>query len=110
MTTMTTTPKTKSILLQAEEAIHGERVKTYGPATTTFNHVANAFNSITGLGISSKDICLVLIIMKLVRNQHSPENPDHRLDACGYLGIMDDLVTASLPTSRPTPYKESNQI
>ena len=79
------------MLLQADEVIHGERVKLYGPATKTFERVASAFTLITKKELSGADVALLQIIFKLVRNSYSPENPDHRLDAAGYLGILDDI-------------------
>lgn len=84
----------KSRLLQADEIIHGERVKLYGPATETFEKVAKAFAIITGIEVSGKDVALLQMIFKLVRNQHSPENPDHLLDMLGYGGIMADIQEA----------------
>lgn len=80
-----------SVLLKADEIIHGERVKLYGPATETFEKVAKAFTLITGIEVSGKDVALLQMIFKLVRNQHSPENPDHLTDCAGYCGIMADI-------------------
>lgn len=84
----------KSMLLKADEVIHGERVKLYGPATETFNRVANAFTLITKKELSGADVALLQIIFKLVRNSYSPENPDHLLDMLGYGGILADIQEA----------------
>jgi hypothetical protein len=80
-----------SILLEADEIIHGERVKTYGPASTTFKDVAIAFNAITGESLSGSDVALLQILFKLKRNEYSPKNPDHLTDGAGYIGIMHDI-------------------
>ncbi len=84
----------KSMLLQADEVIHGERVKTYGPATETFERVARIFSLITKTELTGADVALLQIIFKLIRNNYSPENPDHLLDAAGYTGILADIQEA----------------
>ena len=81
----------KSILLRADETIHGERVKTYGPATDTFQRAAYIMTQLTRKPFTPEDIAKVQIIMKLIRNEHSPTNEDHVLDLCGYAGILSDL-------------------
>jgi len=81
----------KSMLLQADEIIHGERVVLYGPASETFEFVADAFFALTEKHITARDIALIQVLLKLKRNQHSSQNPDHILDSLGYMGIMADI-------------------
>lgn len=80
-----------SILTKADEIIHGERVKTYGPATDTFQKAAWILTQLTGKQFTAEDVVKTQIIMKLMRNQHSPDNIDHLTDAAGYIGILSDL-------------------
>lgn len=80
-----------NILLEADEIIHGERVKTYGPASVTFDEVAVAFCSITGKELTARDVALLQMLFKLKRNCFSSDNRDHLLDCAGYLGIMADI-------------------
>jgi hypothetical protein len=79
------------ILLEADDIIHGERVKTYGPASETFEEVADAFCAITGKDVTGRDVALLQMLLKLKRNYHSSTNRDHLLDCAGYLGIMADI-------------------
>lgn len=79
------------LLIEADDIIHGERVKTYGPASETFEDVADAFCSITGKELSGRDVALLQMIFKLKRNCFSSNNRDHLLDCAGYLGIMADI-------------------
>ena len=80
-----------SILQEAHEIIYGERVQTYGTASKTFTSAAIIMSQLTGKIFFPEDIAKVQIIMKLLRNQNSPNNKDHLTDACGYLGILSDI-------------------
>ena len=82
-----------SILTDAEEIIHGERVKSYGPATDTFQKAAWILTQLTGKEFTAEDVAKVQIVMKLIRNQYSPDNTDHLKDVAGYIGILSDLQT-----------------
>ena len=80
-----------SILIDADDIIHSERVKMYGPASVTFEEVAKAFVCITGIQVTGADVALLQVLFKLKRNRFSPDNTDHCTDACGYIGIMSDI-------------------
>ena len=80
-----------TILQRAEENIHGERVKNYGPASESFNQVAAIASILNGYPLTASDVLKVMIAAKLVRNNYSPTNDDHRVDACGYLGLLDEV-------------------
>lgn len=94
------------ILQKAEENIHGERVKNYGPAVESFAEVAAIASLLTKKELSPQDVLKVMISAKLVRNNYSPLNDDHRIDACGYLGLLDevekDLETARIKDEQKT--------
>jgi len=82
-----------SILEIAEEHIHGaDRVKRYGKASDSFIDIALVASILTGKELNASDCLLVQISQKLVRNRYSPSNPEHRTDAAGYLGILQDVV------------------
>lgn len=66
------------------------RERLYGPMASSWDRVAELVDLIAAPSDSpGQRATLTLLAMKLVRRRHSPENPDHIRDACGYLGILD---------------------
>lgn len=102
----------KSILLKADELIHGERVAKYGDARETFGNVARIFSLITKTDLSGEHVALLQLILKLVRNSHSPENIDHLTDAAGYIGLMSEIQQAELvkPASQTTEVRPASEF
>ena len=84
------------ILQKAEDNIHGERVKNYGFASESFKQVAAIASILVGKQLTPQDVLKVMIAVKLVRNSYSPMNDDHRIDACGYLGLLDEVEKATM--------------
>ena len=80
-----------SILSEANDIIYGERVKNYGNPTDTFQKGAWILTQLTGKPWTAQDIVKAFIIMKQLRNEHSPDNPDHTRDIAGYIGILHDI-------------------
>lgn len=86
-----------NILKEADRLIHGERVKTYGKPSKSFQEIAQAATLLCGKPITPTDVTLVLVAQKLIRRRTSPGNLDHVTDACGYLGILADLEQEETP-------------
>tara|TARA_B100000965_G_scaffold378076_1_gene372650 strand:- start:63 stop:368 length:306 start_codon:yes stop_codon:yes gene_type:complete len=68
-------------LLMAREGAYGEMLASW-------KRISGAVSRRTGAYMSPETALWVLIEMKLERDRHSPENPDHLRDAIGYLGIL----------------------
>jgi hypothetical protein len=83
-----------NVLLEADKLIHGERVETYGKPEESFVLIAKLASLMAGRDITKQDVIFVMVAQKLIRRLHSPDNPDHLIDACGYLGILGDLEVA----------------
>ena len=71
------------------------RQRAYGDMVDSWHEVALAVTERTGLCLSAEETLWVLIEMKLNRDRHSPENPDHLRDAIGYLGILGRVRAAN---------------
>ena len=80
-----------SILTEAEYLIYGERAAKYGPASDTFQRAAWILTQLTGKQWCAQDILKCQIILKLIRNEFSPDHIDNLRDACGYIGILSDI-------------------
>jgi len=94
------------ILQKAEENIHGERVKNYGPATESFSKVATIASVLTGFPLTARNVLQVMQSAKLIRNLYSPGNDDHRIDLCGYVGLEDEIIKDTLAVQMPRTYDE----
>lgn len=79
-----------NILIEAHKLVTGDRAKQYGNANDLLSRVAGAFEIITGKGIEPEDICLIMVLLKLQRDQHRSKR-DNRVDACGYLELMNQI-------------------
>jgi hypothetical protein len=85
--------KFKSILMEAESLVNGERQESYADPLINFKRISDIASSITGRVLSPKDCCLVLVATKLARELHKHKR-DNLTDACGYLEIYERLVEA----------------
>jgi len=73
-----------------------ERAKTYDPngkKELSFNQVAEAFNAVTGKAISGADVCLMLAMLKIVR-QNATEgfHLDSAVDGVNYMALWAELL------------------
>ena len=86
--------KRGSVLLEALEDINGERVDQYGNPEDCFGDIADAWQKWLGdvsRPITSRDVAVMMAILKLVREMHAPKR-DNLRDACGYLALAADMV------------------
>ena len=101
MDKITPVPERGAVLGEAKRVINGERKDKYGKPEFSFYDITalwNWFLSERGLldeehqydGLDRSDVAMMMVLLKLAReaNKHSHDNI---VDACGYLGIYDDL-------------------
>ena len=94
-------PERGTVLGEAKRVINGERKDKYGKPEFSFYDITalwSWFLSERGLldeehqydGLDRSDVAMMMVLLKLAResNKHSHDNI---VDACGYLGIYDDL-------------------
>ena len=66
-----------------------DRERLYGPIASSWDEVAELTERLASTSDTPGErAVLQLLVVKLVRRKHSPENQDHYRDACGYLAIM----------------------
>lgn len=82
-------------IIDARQAEYGDRVASW----EVIGRLAEELQA-PGDGPRERAIC-TLIAMKLVRASHSPQNPDHYRDACGYLAMLGEArgAAAKQPSS-----------
>lgn len=84
-----------SILLEAEEIIHGPRRDAYGPAKESFERLAQVLSVVLHRKLkeplTSHDAAMVGVALKLCRESVKP-NRDNRVDGAGYFALADEVT------------------
>lgn len=94
-------PKTSVEFLSACIAVQDERGKQYdasGTGERSFAAAASAFNAATGKSLTGSDVCLVLAMVKLVRQYSQPNRLHHDslLDGVSYMGLWAEELSKEL--------------
>ena len=87
---------TASDFLSEGLRILSERGKQYDPSGTkemSFDNVAEAFNCLTNSRLKASDICLILALLKVVRqNANKDFHEDSAVDFVNYAALYSELV------------------
>lgn len=83
------TIKNKSILMEAESIVNGERRSDYGPSES-FGKMARVHNELWGSKLEAKDFVKMLMTVKLVRESFRHKT-DNLVDLCGYAELLNRL-------------------
>ena len=78
-----------SILLKAEELIHGARNADYGHPLDDFSKTAKMWSAILGVDVTAEQIALCMICVKISRLRNSPGHQDSIIDIAGYAGTYE---------------------
>lgn len=94
-------PKTSADYLAECLKVQLERGKQYdasGTGERSFDSAAEAFNCITGKDLRGSDVCLLLQMVKYVRQYSSPDrlHQDSVLDAVSYGALWAEQITGEL--------------
>lgn len=80
--------KSKSILTEANNLVHGERNESYGHPLDDFSRTAKIWSAILGIGVTPEQVGLCMIGVKLSRQCNRPKR-DNMVDAAGYAETVD---------------------
>lgn len=82
------------ILATAEEAINGERARSYGDAAEGFGVTGALWGTILGTEpIPAEIVALMLIALKVSRLTVSPSHEDSWVDVAGYAALGGEIGT-----------------
>lgn len=73
----------KSILVESEKLVHGDRNDSYGHPLDDFKRTAKMWSAILGIEIDPEQVGLCMIAVKLSRECHKPKR-DNLVDIAGY--------------------------
>lgn len=80
-----------SILEMAANVISSGRVDTHGNHHTSHANVASLWQAYLGQPLSSRDVALMMVLLKVARTMEGEHNPDDYVDICGYAALAQDL-------------------
>lgn len=83
--------ESKSILLEAEKILNGDRQADYSDAVTNFKRISECASLLTGKKLTSEDCCKVMIAVKLMRERNKHKR-DNLVDLCGYTDILNQII------------------
>lgn len=89
----------KHLLDQAYTTITGDRRASYGDVSTSFDRVAACWSAILNQPVTASQVCLCMTALKLCREANAPKM-DNRLDAIGYLALLEEIETKGTPNAR----------
>lgn len=98
---VSSSPKTSADYLSECLKVQQERGKQYdasGTGERSFDAAAEAFNCITGKDLRGSDVCLLLQMVKYVRQYRTPDrmHQDSVLDAVSYGALWAEQITGEL--------------
>lgn len=84
----------KPILQRAHELINGDRAAEYGPASESFQAIADlwstwlSFKYKQDIALTGDDVASMMINLKQIRLAQNPMHRDSQVDIAGYAGLM----------------------
>lgn len=75
--------ESKTVLAEALQIVNGARMSAYGPPEDCFRETADAWSLITKNKITPRQVALMMILLKVVRDRNEPKR-DNLVDIAGY--------------------------
>ena len=80
----------KSVLLEADKIVNGDRNEQYGDPNIAFNEYSEILKTTFGIDLTPSEICKVQMAIKLGRMKYKYKK-DSIVDLCGYCEILNRL-------------------
>ena len=78
----------KNILEEAQEIVAGSRNDDYGDPKRNHERIAKLWSDYLGTEISPRDVCSMMILLKVSRDRFQPKR-DNAVDIAGYTKLME---------------------
>jgi hypothetical protein len=85
---------------QVVKELIDKREEVYGAVVPSFVRIAQVWSGITGLDIQPTDVPLMMVGLKTVRSQITPDYSDNSDDIEGYLDIFRQIVGTDMVKAR----------
>jgi hypothetical protein len=83
------------ILDTAKMYVTRDRQATHGEPEDSFSRIAAYWGVYLNRDISSKDVAIMMTMLKIARLDENPSNRDNWIDACGYLACGGEISTST---------------
>lgn len=80
----------KTVLMEANDIIYGDRQADYGSATENFSNIAKGWEIILKTKVTPEQVGLCMIWLKMAREMNVSKR-DNIVDIAGYAGCMEKL-------------------
>ena len=81
------------ILHAAEQCVSGQRQEDYGTPEDNFAIIAAFWSTYLGYPVDSKDVALMMALLKIARSVTGKGSPDNYVDLAGYAACAGEIVT-----------------
>lgn len=81
-----------SLLQEANKLINGPKAADYGDFLEEGTRWADMVNAIYDTEFVAEDMALIMVLLKMVRHKKNPDRRDSRVDAAGYIGLIDKII------------------
>ena len=83
------------ILNQAEQYVIKDRAADHGDMEDNFQRISDLWTAYLGfdLIITSKDVAVMMTLLKIARIKSNPQNSDNWIDGAGYLACGGEIAT-----------------
>lgn len=79
----------ETVLHEAERIIYGDREMTYGHPSKNLEVTANFWGEYLGTKLSAKDVCVMMMLLKIARLRNDITHRDSLVDTIGYAALME---------------------
>jgi hypothetical protein len=79
----------ENVLQEAQRIIYGDREKTYGHPSKNLQVTANFWGEYLGTKITAKDVCVMMMLLKIARLRNDINHRDSVVDTCGYAALIE---------------------
>lgn len=83
--------KREEVLDKAKEIVTGERNEQYGSPEDCFNVIAGMWGSYLGIPVSTTDVAMLMVLLKVARSRNLPGYADNYVDIAGYAACAGEL-------------------
>lgn len=88
-------PDPAAILKTAECIISGDRAEQHGDYHMNHANIASLWQGYLGTQITSRDVALMMVLLKVARTKEGAHNKDDYIDICGYAALAEGLDNES---------------
>jgi hypothetical protein len=79
----------ENVLEEAQRIIYGDREKTYGHPAKNLETTAKFWGEYLGTQITAKDVCVMMMLLKIARLRNDITHRDSIVDTCGYAALIE---------------------